>query len=97
MAKTVRFLGENCTFSFGKYGNGQTVIQLYCEDGCPMATATVAIDAHLEEGEIIVKDYSENTGMLQALVDAGVVEPTGRAVACGFITAPIAKLLVEVE
>lgn len=92
----IHFLNEDCTLAKGRYAatNGVS-LQLMCEDGSLMAVATICLSGvTLEEGEVIVKDYSENSGMLDALVKAGVVVDTGRRVASGFINAPVCKLLI---
>lgn len=81
----VRYRSWNCTLWFGRYANGRTAIRLMeCppdpRDGSPIATATVNLPAEpVESGRVIVKDYGENEGMLNALVEAGVVEPIGQA------------------
>ena len=59
---------------YGRYANGQTRIQLYdVMDGMPYATATVAVDVKLAEDEVAIKNYSENEGVLDSLIKAGVV------------------------
>lgn len=71
---TVEFLGEPCTMEFKAYENGRTAIQLWCVDG-PMARATKNIPTlPLKSDEIIVPDYSEYTGISDALEKAGLGE-----------------------
>lgn len=49
-----------------------------------------------QEDYIIVKDYSENEGMLDELIRLNVVHPTIIAyIPSGFIQAPLAKLTDE--
>lgn len=44
------------------------------EDGLSVCTATVNIpEVALELGEVIIKDYSENAGLLQFLIDKKIV------------------------
>jgi hypothetical protein len=80
--------------SFGKYANGQTRIQLVdTTDGIPYATATVAVEEHLiKEGEVAIKDYSENEGILSSLVEAGIVENPHNFIQSGYVKIPICKL-----
>jgi len=82
------------TASIGKYSNGQTRIQLYdVADGMPYATATVAVeDGLLKEGEVAIKDWSENAGILDTLVDAEVVEFPHAYIQSGYVKVPICKL-----
>jgi hypothetical protein len=62
--------------------------------GEPIATCTVNLpDVPLRPDEVIIKDYSENTGMLNTLLDAGVVEMTGKTIDTGFVTCPICVLV----
>lgn len=91
---TVRFKNWACRVQEGRYGNGRTALQLVdAEDGAPVATATVnLVDQPLAEGEVFVKDYAENAGMLDALTKAGIVEPTGERVRSGFVDIPKCKL-----
>lgn len=89
--------GTVCTIEWTRYGNGQTAMQLWAEDG-PYARATVAVDGvDLVDGEVLIKDHSENAGMLEALEAAGIVERTGRYVRSGFVQIPVARLLVTPE
>jgi len=50
----------------------------------------------LAPGEILIKDYSENEGMLDALVAAGVVSDTGRRIQSEYAVIPVAKLAPEI-
>jgi hypothetical protein len=62
-----------------------------------VATATTNLPgADLADGEVFIKDWSDNGGMLAALVAAKVVEPTGRTVKSGFVRVPACRLLVDV-
>jgi hypothetical protein len=42
----------------------------------------------------LIKDYSENEGMLEALEEAGIVKFAYKDVQVGFVTIPICKLLI---
>ncbi len=82
---------------FGTYQNGQTEIRLWdLSDGMPYATATVCVEDNLlKEDEVAIKDYSENVGILQALLDAGVVDHPRAFIQSGFVKIPICKLLTK--
>lgn len=98
MAYEVNFLGYNCILNFGQYANGRTAIQLIdVEDGAPVAIATVNVPEYdLAADEVVIKSYSENIGVLDALINANIVRETGRFVNTGYISAPVCKLLVSV-
>lgn len=94
----VTFRGMQLEVSFRRYPDNQrTAICLGdIETGEPYATATVNIpDIPLGPTEVLVKDYSENTGMLEALEHAGIVRRTGRCVRSGFVEIPVCELLVD--
>ena len=77
-----------------KYGNGSRAITATTLQGDPQFTATVALDESPTEGCVFLKGWSENEGIPEALVKAGIVELTGRTVPTGFCEAVEAKLLV---
>ena len=97
--KTVSFIGHSCIINFGYYKGGRTAIML--NDDCdmePIAIATVNIpECHLEEGEVLIKNWSENKGILDVLAKAGIIEDTGRTYPTGFCEANICKLLYKGE
>jgi len=60
----------------GEYASGHICIKLRTIHGAPYATATINDpDADLLENEVIIKNYSENEGVLEALEEAGIVQP----------------------
>lgn len=83
----------------GKYRNGQTAVSLIdAEDGSPVATVTVCVpELSLDENEIIVKDYSENEGMLEFLLENNIVEERSEFIDTGYVRCPVVKLLPEAE
>lgn len=83
----------------GKYRNGQTSLQLIdAVDGTPVATASVSLpDIDLDENEIIVKDYSENEGMLDFLLENNIVEMRSEYLEVGYHICSVVKLLPESE
>jgi len=75
---TFRFSDFNCTYSLGEYSNGGTCIRIVdADDGMPVATASVWIP-NLRDDEVAIKDYSENEGILDALVEAKIIHPPHR-------------------
>ena len=81
---------------WGKYGNGRKALELVdAENGWPVMTATVNVpEAQLSEGETIIKNYSENEGVLQFLQKNGIVGPVKREIGVGFVSCPVVDLLV---
>ncbi|WP_117161318.1 hypothetical protein [Paraliobacillus sp. X-1268] len=69
------FKGYECELKFGKYRNGNTAIQLHDkEDASRVAIATVNGEFQPSEGVVGIKDWSENHGMVDALISANVIE-----------------------
>lgn len=75
----------------------RTALIILDADGEVYTNATVNLPGEvLGDGEIFIKNYSENEGVLDALIDAGIVEDTGRRVHSGFAEIPVAKLIERV-
>jgi hypothetical protein len=60
-------------------------------DHCPYMTATVWMDG-LAKDEVAIKNYSENAGILDCLVNEGVVEAPHRYESSGFVKIPVCRL-----
>lgn len=93
----VRFHGKDLGVRFDRYREGdRVVITLMDEDGAEYVRATVNIpEIPLPDDLVLIKDYSENAGVLDALVEAGIVRPTGVRVGSGFVEVPVCQLLVD--
>jgi hypothetical protein len=88
----IEFAGFKCEVIIQKYGTGNPALRLIdIEDGMPVATATVNLDG-LDSDEIAIKDYSENEGVYDALLNAGVILPKHRELSTGYVTVPVCKL-----
>jgi hypothetical protein len=71
---------------------------LTAEDNYPYAVATVNLpDVVLGQNELLVKDYSENEGMLNFLVENCIVYPTSRGVQSQHVWFPLCILRPENE
>jgi len=93
------------------YYNGRTAIQLYdAKDGAPLMTASVNIPELPEESIerlckkmgidkkrfVLIKDWSENEGVLMSLEEAGVIDVGKSTIPTGFCHANVAFLKEEV-
>lgn len=92
MTKTVKFMGEELTPIIGRYVNGQTNIRLVDQDGYPFMTASVAHDVNIDDDCVIIKNYSENEGILEALIEAGIIEKPFCEIPVNFVTLYVAAL-----
>lgn len=92
----VSFGGTDYDLQFQQYGNGRPAIVLVGSDGECAAVATVNVpEAPLLPNQVLIKDYSENEGMLAALEQAGLVKPLGVSVRSGHVSMPLCQLLVD--
>lgn len=91
----IRFKDWLCTVKVTHYcDGGRAAIQLVdAYDGSPVAVATVNIPEYpLAPDEAIIKDYSENEGMLDVLQKAGIVKEVVGSVQTGYVTCPVVRL-----
>lgn len=78
--KTLKFKDWICQIEIGQYFNGRIAISLIGAKGTeyygePIATATTCLpEIELEEGYLHIKEWSENKGMTEALIKAGIIE-----------------------
>jgi len=92
--KTVKFNEWVGQLEKAEYFNGRLALRLIDGvSGEPIATCTVNIpDEPQEDGEVFIKNYSENSGMVDALVAADVIYPTHRKFPSGFVQIEVCKL-----
>ena len=96
---TFEFQGRECVLELGRYQHGGRLALSVLEKQTrePWTEATVNIpEAPLRPGEVFIKDYSENEGLLQALYDARIVMSTGEHVQSGYVRIPKCLLMVPV-
>jgi len=102
--KKVTIMGIPCMVKVGKYSaNGQASISLVvAEDvdregvfaGQPMMTASVCCpELPFLAGQTLIKNYSENEGLLDALIGAGVVEDLYQPIRVGHGHASLVRIL----
>lgn len=101
--KTIKFVpsysGEvtELEVEITKYKNGQNAICIY-EEGEPYMTATIAVNVPGEPfypiapNEVVIKNYSENQGILEALVEGGIIEEPHATIGMNFVTLYVCKL-----
>jgi hypothetical protein len=96
---TVHFAGVECDVYKTVYPPGRATALFLddAKDWSPVATATVNVpeaNHRLGSGTVLIKDYGECQGMMDALESAGIVRDTGETVPVGFTYAKVARLLV---
>ena len=102
--KIFEYAGFDCEILIGRYANNATALRIIAAEternqllgvfpGEPIAVTTVnANDCKLGKNEVLIKDWSENEGMADALAKAGVVELTGELHKFSHTVGKIAKL-----
>jgi len=93
------FTGEDLSVMVNvrSYNNGRPALELLEEDMTygltPYAVATVNLpDVLLQPNEVLIKDYSENEGMLDFLTKNNIVSFTPNGVQSGYVWLPICIL-----
>lgn len=78
------------------YFNGRLALEFWTEQEFgpePFAKITTNLpEVHLNEGEVLIKDWAENEALADALVAAGWFIPTGREVSSGWVFPMVARL-----
>jgi len=94
----IKFKKWSCSLKWGKYSNGRPALLLVdAVNGEPIAKATVNLpDEPLLPGEVFVKNWHENEGMLKCLEQYKIVDPIGM-VDTGRTKAFKCRLLIEPE
>lgn len=95
--KKVQFCSWPCWVERRTYGHSDRIALMLvdAEDGEPVAVATVHTpDLALAADEVVIKDYSENEGMLECLVAADVISRPLRDVESGYVTLHICRCLL---
>ena len=94
----VEFMGIRCNVDTQQMykNNRRAIILTDMEDGSGVAYASVNVPMEeLGNDEVIIKNYSENEGLLEVLVEARIIsEPVDYANISRHVTAPICKLLI---
>lgn len=93
----MEFRGWACRVERASYGNTERIALPLSnvEDGLTVAVATVHTpESSLAADEVVIKDYSENEGMLGLLVAEGIVSPPLREVPSGYVTLYLCRCLL---
>lgn len=86
------------TPEFARYSNGRLAVSILYRDeemggDFPFAKLTVNMpEIHLNEGEVLIKDWAENAPLVDFLVGTGDIIPTGREVSSGYVFPMVARL-----
>lgn len=86
-----KYLDDDVYISLGRYQDKSIAIRLNLAlTGEPLSVPTVCLAQYGEipaEGNVFIKDWEENEGILKGLQEAGIVGDVVREVPAGFATA----------
>jgi len=94
--KLIRWQGSTLAVVPARYANGQNGLRLFDpQTGEPYGTASTSLAQYSQQpNEVFIKNYAENEGLLEVLVNAGIVEDMGIKATTGYTAADICRLLV---
>lgn len=85
---------NNCFFKVSRYTNDNIALGIYNSDG-PVCTATVNPGIYISDDFVAIKNYSENSGVLEALIELGFIKDVVNTIALGFVEIPICRYNTE--
>lgn len=89
---TILFKNRQMTVVKQTYLHGGICLSIIDEDGEVYAIATVNTDFPLLPDQLVIKNYSENEGILEALIEGKVVKPLHRKIPLGYTSGDLVKL-----
>lgn len=91
---TVEFCDCMCKLVGRRYaGDRRALVLTGANTGLPVCTASVNLpDEECAYDEIFIKDYSENSGIMTVLINAGVIERPHRKVRSEYVVIPCCRL-----
>lgn len=87
---------DRAVLRLSRYQDGSRAIEILDERGSPLVRATVCLVGYDEApapGNVFIKNWSENEGVLESLQRAGIVGEVVRTVPCGYVEAHEVPLL----
>lgn len=89
---------DNCSLQFGRYKDGSYALSIFDDYGEPLINVTKHVPGYkLQENQILVKNYSENEGILECLIEQEIIKNTGIVVPTGFVQLHVCDLLIDPE
>lgn len=98
LLKKFKFMGCELGAYLTEYveNNKPTITLVDMEDGCDYAVATINVpEISIPHNHVVIKNYSENEGILEKLIAEGIISKPVVMVQTGFVSVPVCKLLVS--
>lgn len=87
---------KNCSLHFSNHLDGSIALTIQDEYGNPLINVTkFLIENIFGEDKILIKNYSENEGILECLIDKGIIKHTGKIIAIRNIELHVCDLLID--
>ena len=95
-----KYCDDDVYIQVARYHDKTIALRFLTEIGEPVSVATVCL-SHIEEkpaeGNVFIKDWSENEGILKALQEAEIISEPVRRIKTGFCTAYECKFLLPFD
>ena len=98
MNLNITFHDVKTTVAFDRYAADDKSVAIVLMEGKEIFTvATVYVGDFygMSPYEVVIKDYSENTGIAKLLIDAGIIEEPHRGIKSGYVIMPVCLLTDE--
>ena len=93
-----KYLDDDVYIEIARYHDNSRAVLFRTELGEPAGVATVCLSDSNEkpaDGNVFIKDWSENEGMLRGLMALGIIGAPIRNIKVGFVTAYECKFLLS--
>lgn len=93
-----KYLDDDVYIEIARYHDNSRAVLFRTELGEPAGVATVCLSDFGEkpaDGNIFIKDWSENEGMLKGMQALGIIGEPIREINVGFVTAYECKFLLD--
>lgn len=93
----VKFREWDCIVQCHTYStNDRLAISLVdANTGEPVAFATKNLEESIPKDCVMIKDYSENKGMVESLTNAGILEDTGIRIKTGYVELNVCRIVKQ--
>lgn len=95
-----KYVDDDVFIEAGRYHDGTMAIRLVLDTGQVVLVPTVCL-SHLEikpaDGNVFIKDWSENEGILKGMQDAGILGEVVARHPTGFAVADECKLIIPLD
>jgi hypothetical protein len=94
----MKYRNYNVKLVFSHYiSNDNTCLALYDKHDELITVCSVNTDLKLSRNEMAIKNYGENKGMLNWLINNGIVALPHNLIQSGFVLIPICKIKIDFD